>query len=284
MDGIACIDGVLFALEDARVSLLDRGFLYGDAVFEALRTFGRKPDALDQHLRRLERSCGILGFSLGVPFEVLEREVHEVIARIEAEEVYIRIMVSRGTQPEGLAPRGAGTPLRVVLARGLKPPALDHVHQVTLLSCVAPPSRLWAGAKPSAYINNLLAIGQAQDAGADDALLLGAHGEILEGATSSAFVVTAQGEVLTPPVSLGILPGITRDRVIACAERAGHPVRERLLTIHDAYRAHEMFMTSSIRGIVAVKSVDSVALRGPACPGPVTRRIFEAYRDQVHTA
>ncbi len=283
MQGIACIDGSFHALADARVSLLDRGFLYGDAVFEALRTFGRKPDALELHLRRLQRSCGILGFSLGVSPDVLAAEVCDAIARVEAPEVYIRIMVSRGVRPEGLAPRGDCTPLRVVLARALTPPALDHVHEITLQSCVAPPSRLWAGAKPSAYLNNLLAIDQAQQQGADDALLLGAHGEMLEGATSSAFLVAASGEVFTPPVSLGILPGITRDRVIACAAKVGHPIRERLLTIQDAYRAHEMFMTSSVRGVVAVRSVDSVVLRGASCPGPVTRRIFEAYRDEVHT-
>lgn len=284
--GIACVDGVFSALEDARVSVLDRGFLYGDAVFEALRTFGRRPDALDLHLARLQRSCDIVGIQLGVPLDVIAGEVFEAIERLvaaeAASEAYIRIMVSRGSRPDGLAPRGAESPLRVLLVRPLVPPPLDRVHEISLRSCVAQPSALWAGAKPSAYLNNLLAIDQAQRAGADDALLLGAQGELLEGATSSLFLVNPKGEVLTPPVSLGILPGITRDRVIACAARAGYTIRERLLTIHDAYRACEIFMTSSVRGIVSVNSVDSVRLSGESCPGPVTRAVFAAYRDAVH--
>lgn len=279
MQAIACIDGVLSPLDQALVPVVDRGFLYGDAVFEALRTFRRVPDGLDRHLERLERSCAILGMTLGVARSVVATEVNLALARVEGPEVYIRIMVTRGDLPETLAPRGARTPRRVVLVRALTPPMESDVGMISLRSCVAPPSALWAGAKPSAYINNLLAIAQAQELGADDALLLGAHGELLEGATSSAFVVTAGGEIFTPPVALGILPGITRDRVLTCAGQLGLHARERLLTIHDAYRASELFMTSSVRGIVGVAELDGrpVGIAAGGAAGPVTRRVFERY-------
>jgi branched-chain amino acid aminotransferase len=281
---IACIDGVLTPLEQASVPVTDRGFLYGDAVFEALRTFGKVPDALERHLERLERSCAILGFSCGVPRSVIASEVERAVAAIEGPEAYIRIMISRGDHPEALPPRGARAPRRALLVRSLVPPALDHPGVVALRSCVAPPSPLWAGAKPSAYINNLLAIQRAQDEGADDALLIGAHGELLEGATSSVFVVDRAGRVFTPPVAVGILPGITRDRVLACAEQEGLAPRERLLTIHDAYRASELFMTSSVRGLVAVGHLDGLPIGHAEVPGPVTRRLFEAYRRQLSVA
>jgi branched-chain amino acid aminotransferase len=280
VQAIACIDGVLSPLDQALLPVIDRGFLYGDAVFEALRTFGRVPDGLDRHLERLERSCTIVGIRLGVERSVLAEEVERALAGVEGPEAYIRIMVSRGDYPETLAPGGARASRRVVLVRTLVPPASSAVSVVRLSSCVAPPSALWAGAKPSAYINNLLAIAQAQRSGADDALLLGAYGELLEGATSSAFLVTKGGEIVTPPVALGILPGITRDRVLTCARQLGLSARERLLTIHDAYQAAEMFMTSSVRGIVAVSQLDGRALDGGGGqPGPVTRRVFERYHD-----
>ncbi len=266
-------------LDQALVPVIDRGFLYGDAVFESLRTYGRIPDGLDRHLERLERSCAIVGISLGVERAVLAAEVQSAVSRVQGPEAYIRIMVTRGELPETLAPSGAGASRRVVLVRSLMPPAPAPLGVVRLRSCVAPPSPLWAGAKPSAYINNLLAIAEAQRHGADDALLLGGQGELLEGATSSLFLVTAAGEVFTPPVSLGILPGITRDRVLTCARTLGLSVRERLLTIHDAYRARELFLTSSVRGIVAVSELDGRAVDGAGrAPGPVTRRLFERYQ------
>ena len=283
MQAIACIDGVLSPLDAALVPVVDRGFLYGDAVFEALRTFKRVPDGLDRHLERLERSCAILGMGLGVARSVIADEVGRALARVEGPEAYIRIMVTRGDYPETLAPGGARAPRRVVLVRALTPPAAAEAGTISLRSCVAPPSALWAGAKPSAYINNLLAIAQAQAGGADDALLLGAHGELLEGATSSAFVVTLDGEIFTPPVAVGILPGITRDRVLTCARHLGLVARERLLTIHDAYRASEIFMTSSVRGIVGVSELDgrpvgsAQAGQGAGHAGPITRRVFEDY-------
>jgi len=280
VQAIACIDGKLSPLDAALVPVSDRGFLYGDAVFEALRTFGRKPDGLERHLARLERSCAILGIVLGVERRVIADEVERALAEVDGPEAYIRIMVSRGDLPETLAPGGARAARRVILVRTLRPPTSHEISLISLCSCVAPPSALWAGAKPSAYINNLLAIAQAQGQGADDALLLGAHGEVLEGATSSAFLVDARGEIFTPPVALGILPGITRDRVLACARLLGLTARERLLSVHDAYRASEMFMTSSVRGIVGVSRLDGRAV-GHGGVGPVTRQVFERYHQAL---
>ena len=115
--------------------------------------------------------------------------------------------------------------------------------------------------------------------GADDALLVGSSGQLLEGATSSVFVVT-RGAVLTPPLSLGILPGITRERLMAAAQRAGIETRESLLTVHDAYRAQELIVTSSVRGIVPVVAVDGIPI-GTGQPGPVCASLQKAFAAQL---
>jgi branched-chain amino acid aminotransferase len=260
--------------------VLDRGFLFGDAVFEALRTYRGAPDALEQHLARLEQSCAILGIELSISRAQFAREIEQAIAAVPAPERYLRIMVTRGERPEGLAPRGAGAARRVIIVRPLVATDSTLYDQgIRVISTLAPPSPLWAGAKPAAYLNNLLALGRAQSSGADDALLLGPYGELLEGATSSLFLVRA-GALYTPPLALGILPGITRDRVLACGAALGLTVREKLLHIHDAYGADELFLTSSVRLIVAVVAVDGVSV-GSGEPGPITRRIAAEYRAQI---
>ncbi|MDB4973777.1 MAG: D-alanine aminotransferase [Myxococcaceae bacterium] len=283
MLGIASVDGVISPLHEAHVSVLDRGFQYGDGVFEALRTYGGRADALEQHVLRLEQSCARLQITLGISRTALIAEIERAIEALPAGERYVRIMVTRGELPESLAPHmpaGPGPARRVILVRELGPaPSALYERGIRVLTRTAPTSPLWAGAKPTAYLNNLLAIGEAQRAGLDDALLLGAYGELLEGATSSAFLVR-QNVLYTPPLSLGILPGITRDRVLACAAESGIEARERLLHVGDVYAADELFLTSSIRLIVAVVEVDGVRIASGA-PGPITRRIDAAYRAKV---
>jgi branched-chain amino acid aminotransferase len=293
MLGIASIDGIISPLHEAQISVLDRGFQYGDGVFEALRTYRGRADALSLHVSRLEQSCARLHITLGISHAQLISEIEAALEALPvlpgagdesaAPERYVRIMITRGDLPESLAPMlpdGPGPVRRVILVRALGPsPAKLYERGIRVRTCTAPTSPLWSGAKPTAYLNNLLAIGQAQREGMDDALLLGAYGELLEGATSSAFLVR-DGVLYTPPLSLGILPGITRDRVLACAEEAKIVAKERLLHVHDVYAADELFLTSSVRLIMAVVEVDGVAI-GAGAPGPVTRRIDAAYRAQV---
>jgi branched-chain amino acid aminotransferase len=277
LQGVVCSDGQLGPLADARIPVLDRGFLYGDAVFEALRTFRGEPDALDAHLGRLWRSCDIVGIEPQFSRAQLADEVRRAVEAVSSAERYVRIMITRGDTPDGLAPRGAQTPRRIVLVRPLEEPSPAlYARGVRLASAVAPPSRLSAGAKPAAYLSNMLAIAAAARSGADDALLLGACGELLEGATSSLFLVR-EGQLFTPPLALGILPGITRDRVWSAAEAIGLRVRERLLTIHDAYSAEELFLTSSVRQVVGAVAVDGKPIHG-GVPGALTRRVAAAYR------
>ncbi len=277
MRELASVDGVITPLDTARVPVLDRGFLYGDAVFEALRTYSRVPHALREHVERLFRSAAIVNMEPGVSREVIEHEVLEAIRQCDADQHYVRIVLTRGQGPFGLSLRGAGPSLRVILVRPLAEPDERVCRQgIRVETVIVPPSRFIAGAKPSSYLTNLLALEHAQSAGADDAFLLGEHGELLEGATSSVFVVRA-GRVETPTLALGILPGITRDLVLALARDQGLAVHEGLLTIHDAYRAQEVFVTSSVREVCPVVAIDGVSI-ADGRPGPTTGRLLSAYR------
>lgn len=280
MAAVASIDGTIVALDAARIAVVDRGLMYGDGVFESLRTYRGRPDALDLHLARLEHSCKLLYIDPGVSRAALAQEVEAAVAAVAAPERHVRIMITRGDLPEALPPGGAGRARRIVIVRPLVPmPETLYARGIRVISESAPPSPLWAGAKPTAYLNNLLALGVAQRAGVDDALLLGAYGELLEGATSSLFVVR-DGQLFTPPLALGILPGITRDRVLSCATEEGLAPREKLLHIHDAYAADEVFLTSSVRLIAPVVEVDGVRI-GSGEPGPIAQRLSIAYRKLV---
>lgn len=279
-EGVVSLDGALYALERASLPVLDRGFLYGDAVFEALRTFRGEPDALARHIERLVHSCAIVGIELGISEAALALEVRRAVTALACPERYIRIVVTRGDTPDKLPARDPHRARRVVIVRRLEEPdPTFYARGLRLTSCVAPVSTLSAGAKPAGYLNNMLAVARAQQRGDDDALLLGVQGELLEGATSSLFLVR-DGEVLTPPLALGILPGITRERVIGAARALGLSVRERLLTIHDAYRAHELFLTSSVRQVVGVVAVDGVSI-GAGAPGPLTVKIAAQFRAEL---
>ena len=283
MRELASIDGVITSLDEARIPVLDRGLLYGDAVFEALRTYAGIPHALSEHVARLFRSSAIIGMDPGVTREVIEHEVCEAIRRCDASQHYVRIVLTRGHGPFGLSLRGAGPSLRVILVRALSDPDPRLYRDGLRVETVTvPPSRFVAGAKPSSYLTNLLALEHAQSLGADDAFLLGEYGELLEGATSSVFVVR-RGRVETPTLALGILPGITRDLALALASEQGFSVHEGLLTIHDAYRAQEVFVTSSVCEIAPVVAIDGVSI-GDGRPGPITTRLMAAYNAVTHAS
>lgn len=266
---------------DPRVSIFDRGFLFGDGVFEALRTYRGEPFALEEHIERLQRSMALLSIPLAFSAEALHGEVREAvrIAREDGGECYVRIMVTRGVGPLHLDPRPAIQPCRVVLAAKLLPfpPMLETgVSMATVRAHRAADGTAAAASKVSAYVGNLLALMEAQARGAYEALLVTEDGAVLEGHSSSFFVVR-KGRVQTPPRAMGILPGITRALIEQVAAELDIPFVERLLNPSDVYGADEAFLTSSLREVVPVIDVDGVRI--PL--GPVTAALREGYRQRV---
>lgn len=272
------MDGQLTSLDEATIPVLDRGFLYGDAVFEALRTYRGQPHQLDLHLQRLYRSAALIGIQPGIDLSVFAAEVQRAIEQLQTNERYVRIVLTRGHGAFfGLSPRAPGAARRVIVVRPLEVPSASlYAQGAKLETVVSSVTRSTAGAKPTAYLSNLLALEEAEQRGAHEALLIGEYGQLLEGATSSIFLFR-EGRLSTPPLALGILPGITRALTIAAAGTVGLAVSERLLTVHDAYRAEEIVITSSIREVVPVVMVDGVRI-GTGTPGQVAVRLLEAYR------
>lgn len=272
------IDGLIVAPEDAKVSVYDRGFLYGDGVFETLRTYRGALFALDEHLDRLEASARAVGIPLPTSRAALERETVEALQAAGNTESTVRILVTRGQGPIGLDPAGATSPLRVILVEPFTPPSAG-VYREGVATVTVRTERA-ADAAPAAKVTNylaaMLALQRARAAGAQEALLLDAEGYILEGTTSNFFLVV-EGELVTAPRT-AILSGITRARVIALAGRLGLSVSYRGIGRNSLEAASEAFLTSTLREVVPVVRVDDQRI-GDGTPGGVTRRLHVAFRE-----
>lgn len=281
MTRLASIDGTLFTPENARVSVYDRGFLYGDSVFETVRTYGGEPFALGEHMTRLGRSAGRVAIPMPLSTADFAMEVRKAIRAARNPESYARVMLTRGAGPLGLDPALATEPLRVIFVEPLFPqPATvyrDGVAVITVRTTRAADAA--QGAKVGNYLGSLLALKQAKAAGAYEAFILDAAGHVVEGTTSNVFLVRG-AEIVTPPEEAGILAGITRAHVLAVAAELRRTVRFGAVFPGDLATADEVFLTSSIREVVPVVRVDQHAI-GDGRPGPVTRALHAAFRGHV---
>jgi branched-chain amino acid aminotransferase len=284
---LVLIDGQPFSAESARVSVFDRGFLYGDSVFETLRTYGGQPFALGEHVARLERSARLVGIQTPLSADELGAELRRAIALGGFPESYVRAMVTRGQGTRlGLDPALAHSPLRVVIVSPLEPlPEVKYERGISAISYrtqrVADGTDA-SGAKLGNYLVAVLATEAARAADAEEALLVDREGQVLEGATSNVFAVRA-GRLLTPPVALGILPGITRAHVLILARELGLDVEERPLSLDELFELDELFISSSIRELVPVVRVDGRAIAA-GVPGPLAQRLLGAFRERARSS
>jgi branched-chain amino acid aminotransferase len=281
---LVAIDGAVVLPDAATISVYDRGFLYGDSVFEVLRTYAGVPFALEEHVARLARSAARVLIAMPIDERALAEEIARVVRSAGNEESYARIMLTRGEGPLGLDPDLASHPRRVVLVEPLAPPRREvyerGIAAVTVATKRAVDDTPAAGAKVSNYLSNLLAVREAKSRGAEEALIVDGRGEVVEGASSNVFLVRA-GVLVTPPESAGILAGITRAHVLSAAKELGVPVELRALRVAELYAGDEVFITSSIREVVPVVRVDDRAV-GAGVPGPTCRALYRAFRG--HTA
>ena len=240
---IVSIDGVIVPPEQAIVSIFDRGFQHGDGLFETLRTWNGVAVTWPEHEARLRRSAAALRLSVGTI------EVHPAIAAAGDGDHRVKVIVTRGGRT-------------IVIVEPLGPLPTEVAAAIVDL----PLARRREAHKTLAYVENLSAREMAVAVGADEAIRLDADGFVAEGAVSNVFVVDGE-EVLTPPLGNGVLPGITRAHVVEGG------ARERRITVDELRSADEIFITSAIRGVVAVTRLDGDARRA----GPVTARIGAAY-------
>jgi branched-chain amino acid aminotransferase len=283
MPTVVSINGEIFAEADAKVSVFDRGFLYGDSVFEVYRTYEGVPFGEQEHLERLARSAERLLIPLPATVATLAQEARQAHAASGNTDSYLRIVITRGSGPLTYDLTTAKDPTRVVIAAPV--PAIPEAHYrdgvaVRVMQVSRPTDdRQAAGVKASNYLANLLAVHEAKQRGAHEAIITGRGGEVLEGASSNVFVVTA-GRLRTPRSEAGILAGITRATVIEAARTIGLPIDEEALFPADLYDADEVFITSSIREVVPVVKVDDCQV-GDGRPGPVVAQLHAAYRAVV---
>ena len=279
MSEIINVNGIVTSADRAVVPVLDHGFLYGDGVYETLRTYGGKPFLLGRHLRRLEGSCRKVRIEPPPAAEV-EREVRRTLAGADHGESYVRIMVTRGVGPIGYEPHLCPRPSLVVIVLPLRPvPARNYEEGVAIVVGRRrrnPIDSLDPAAKSCNLLNNLLAHMEAQDAGAHETILLNTKGHVAEGSHTNVFFVKG-GTVRTPALSCGLLEGITRQVVGETAREAGIPFEEGEYTPADLAAADELFVTSTLQEIVPVTRLDGRPV-GNGRPGPVTLRLLDRFR------
>jgi branched-chain amino acid aminotransferase len=275
------IDGQIHDEKTASVPVFDRGFLYGDSVYEVLRTAGGRPVDFDRHLERLERSSEAILLPV-LPRERVIQAVQETLGAAGNPDSYIRIIVTRGAGEIGLDPALADRPRLIVMVRPLRLPDESLYREGAKIALVAVRRNLRRAMDPAVksgnYLNNIMALAEAKRAGADEAVMCNAEGRVVEGSTSNVFLV-AGGRIRTPALGDGLLDGITRRRVFELARGAGIPIEDAHLVPADVLAADELFLTSSIRGVLPVVRVDDHVV-GDGTPGPITRelmRLHEAF-------
>jgi len=281
MGFFASVNGAVTPAAEARVSVLDNGFTFGDSVYETLRTYGGRPFHLDRHLARLRRSAGRLAIAIPQADSVLAAWLDALLARAGNAESYVRLIVSRGVGDISYHFDRISGPTVVMAVKPYDPlPAASYSEGIAVAVVAVrrnPKQALDPAIKSCNLLNNILAVREAQAKGAQEAILLNLRGEVAEGASSNVFVVK-HGTVLTPPLSAGILPGITRDVILERGAGLGLAMREETLQVADLLGADEAFITSTLKEAAPVRSVDGLPI-GSGRPGPITLRILQDFRE-----
>jgi branched-chain amino acid aminotransferase len=284
------LNGELVSPAQARVGVFDHGLLYGDGVFEGIRSYNGRVFERITHLKRLEESARAI--RLKIPYGTADLSA-AIDQTLEANgllkpgvDAYIRPVVTRGNGALGISPMKTERPQVVIIAASLQmyPPEMYERGMPTIISSVtrnhsnAMPPRI----KSLNYLNNILAKLEAIDAGVGEAIMLNAQGCVAEATGDNIFIVR-NGQLQTPPTSAGILEGITRNTVIRLAREAGIEVVEKDLERLDLYVADECFLTGTGAEIIPVTSIDKRPI-GSGEVGPIARQMITTYRELVRSA
>jgi len=274
------INGEFVPKENAKISVWDHGLLYGDGVYEAIRVYEGNIFKLKEHIDRLYNSAKAIKIEIPMTKEELLEAVVELVKRNKLRNGYLRIIVTRGVGFMGVDPRNCEKPTIIIMSELRK--ALFGGKPITaIVSTIRrfPSQCLDPKIKSLNYLNNVLAKIQAIEAGTDDAIMLNMEGYVAEAVTENIFVVK-KNIIYTPPLTAGILEGITRSVVIEIAKNLGFEVREENLTIYDLYTADEVFLTGTAAEITPVVKIDG-RLVGNGEPGPIFKKILEEYQKIV---
>ena len=273
------INGRHVLKEEAKVSIFDHGFLYGDGVFEGIRAYGGRVFKLSEHLQRLYNSAKAIALEIPLKEEELKEKILETLRKNNLTDAYIRLIVSRGEGDLGLDPHKCPRASVIIITDKIKiyPEELykKGLAVITASTRRNIPSALDPQIKSLNYLNNILAKIEATEAGFLEAVMLNHEGFVAECTGDNIFIVRA-GALQTPPTSAGILEGITRNVVIELARRRGIAVEEKQLTRFDLYIADECFLTGTAAEVVPITCIDGRKI-GTGSPGAVTKQIMEDF-------
>ena len=285
------VNGRVFDQQHAVISVFDHGFLYGEGVYETLRTFGGQPFLFDRHMQRLRNSAGMLMLPVPLTDADMAARCRETMTAARLgngpdSEAYIRILLTRGVGELSYDPAGCPAPSVVIIVKPqVDPPATVYERgvKIALVDIVRNhPGSVNPLIKSNNLLNNALAMQEAFRRGAYEGVMRNYRGELAECTQSNLFIVR-QGAALTPPIDAGLLPGITRAFLFEVGEEAKIPVREAVLHDADLLSADEVFFTSTTRGVVPATAVDDHVI-GTGVPGPITRALGAAYTRRAHAS
>lgn len=289
MAAIVNVNGRVFDQEHAVVPVFDHGFLYGEGVYETLRTYNGRSFLFDRHMRRLRRSAEMLALPVPLSDDQIDARFKETMTAAGLgggtnREAYIRILVTRGIGELTYDPAACPTPTIVVIVKpNVHPPqeVFDRGVRVAFVPIVRNhPGSVNPRIKSNNLLNNALAMQEAFKRGAYEAVMRNYRGELAECTQSNLFVVR-DGAALTPPLDSGLLPGITREFLFEIGRDEQIPVRESVLRDDDLLEADEAFLTSTTRELVPIVRVDDRTI-GSGAPGPVTRALLDAFRRKAY--
>ena len=274
------LNGELVDRDNAKLTVFDHGTLYGDGVFEGIRSYGGKVFQFPAHLGRLFQSAAQIRLDMPYSREQLRAATYAALEANGAADGYIRMVVTRGVGTLGLDPRKCPHPNAFIIADdiALYPEELYQRGMPVIIAKTVrtSPASLDPKVKSLNYLNNIRAKIECLDAGVSEALMLNEKGELAEGTGDNVFLV-ADGTVVTPPPEAGILLGITRNVVLHLCQRLGIPARAESIRPERLFAADECFLTGTAAEVIAVNQVDGRAI-GDGTVGPVTRKLLEAFR------
>ena len=269
--------------DDAKVSVYDHGFLYGDGVFEGIRVYNGNVYRLDEHLQRLYESAQSIMLTIPHTKEELTDIIVQTLQKNKYRDAYIRLVISRGKGNLGLDPFTCGQPGVIVIAEQLAlfPKKLYEtgLEIITVASRRNRPDVLSPKVKSLNYLNNILVKIEASLAGVSEALMLNDQGYVAEGSADNVFIIKGN-TIKTPPGYLGALEGITRNAIVEIARAQGYNMVEEPFTRHDVYVADEVFLTGTAAEVIAVVKVDGRVI-GNGAPGEHTNKLLKSFREKV---
>jgi branched-chain amino acid aminotransferase len=284
------VNGRIGGEQEAMISVLDHGFLYGEGVYEVVCAYNRKPFLFDRHVKRMRTSAEMIALSVPYSDAELEARVTDTIAAFHARpqnaqvaNAYVRLLLTRGVGDITYDPASCQQPSLVIIVKALgafSGTLYDRGVKVAIVSVVRNhPRSINPLIKSNNLLNNALAFQEALRHGAFEGVMRNYRGELAECSTSNLFLVK-DGTALTPPLDTGLLSGITRGFVFEICDAIGVPVKQRVLHDEDLFGADESFLTSTTKEVVPIVQVDDRTI-GDGRPGPWTKRLLEAYRTRV---